>query len=156
MTSLLTPWKLLISFCKQNLSAQSLSWGSLIPDLPRKLSGQGANCGCIHCASTAQIHTKDFNNGNCSKSTPWGAYMCFMDKQSLVGKSLAVKVQVTAGRWEEEQSELWQWLQFPLGAVSGFPGVTPSVGRLRRPQNNQHFAPVLPPLARLAGYGELK
>lgn len=109
---------------------------------------------CQH--STTKTHTKDFNNGNHSKSTPQGAGMCFLDKQTTVGKSLAVKVQAIASRWEEEQSKLWQWLQFPLGTVSGFPGVTPAVVRLRRPQNSQHFAPVLPPLPRLASYGELK
>lgn len=160
MTSLLAPWKLLVSFYEQNLPALCLSWGSLTPDLPRKLAGQGASCGYVHHASTAQ-HDKTHKRILImvvarSKSTPWGACMCFLDKQTCgglatpVGKSLAVKVQLTASRWEEEQSKLWHWLQFPLWTAPGFPGVTPSMVRLRRPQNSQHFAPVLPSLARLA------
>lgn len=125
---------------------------------PQEISRAGSqlwlHSPCQH--STTKPHTKEFNNGNCSKSTPWGAGMCFLDKQTPVGKSLAIKAQAIASRWEEEQSKLWQGLQFPLGAGSGFPGVTPSVVRLRRPQNSQYFAPVLAPLPRLASYGELK
>lgn len=49
-------------------------------------------------AQQNKIRTKYFNNANCSKSVPWGAGMCFLDKQTPVGKSLAVKVQVIASR----------------------------------------------------------
>lgn len=63
------------------------SWSPL--EISRAWSQLWLHSPCQH--STTKIHTKDFNHGNCGKSTPWGAGMCFLDKQTPVGKSLAVK-----------------------------------------------------------------